>query len=35
MVSDGDGIWQGDYIGTKEGWDATLKLIEQLERKMP
>ena len=35
MVSDGDGIWRGGYIGTKEGWDASLKIIEQLERKMP
>ena len=35
MVSDGDGIWRGGYTGTKEGWDASLKIIEQLERKIP
>ena len=35
MLSDGDGIWSGQFTGSKERWAEALKILKQLKRKSP
>jgi len=33
MVSDGDGIWSGQFTGSKELWAEAIEIIQQLQRR--
>lgn len=33
MLSDGDGIWNGQFSGWKERWAEALEILKQLKRK--
>jgi len=33
MVSDGDGIWNGQFTGTSDGWKAAVGILQKLKRK--
>lgn len=32
MLSDGDGIWNGQYTGTKEGWTDAVNILKALKK---
>ncbi len=33
MLSDGDGIWNGQFSGSKERWEEAVEILKQLKRK--
>ena len=33
MLSNGDGIWNGQFTGSKEGWNESLEILRKLRKK--
>lgn len=33
MIGDGEGIWSGQFTGTKERWDEALAILKSLKKK--
>jgi hypothetical protein len=33
MLSDGDGIWNGQFSGSKERWTEAVQILKKLKRK--